>query len=231
MNLDTRTDRWEKVSEDFKKLQTVLPIKLERVSAVPVEHRPQIGVAQTVHKIINIAKRDNLDYVLILEDDLYVISGEKVRDCLENVPDDWDIVSGGAYHYVPDSKVNENWVKMRDFCSMHFIILRSTIYEEALKIDGHRQHIDRALGSLVRSGKATMYIMDPMPCQQRPGFSNIRKRNVNDNRRQLPWMDTSETLENTIIGAKNPIGKPTTKINNDRLNIPRRRITDRVKNN
>jgi hypothetical protein len=198
MNLDSRKDRWELVTEDFKKLQKLMDIKLERISAVPIPDKPQLGVAQTVHKIINIAKEKNLDNILILEDDLYIIEAQKIVDCLSDAPKDWDILSGGVYHYIPDNSVNENWMKMRDFCSLHFIIIRNTIYDSVLKCDGSN-HIDRALGALVRSGKIKMYLMHPMPCQQRPGFSNIRKRNVDDNKRNLPWLDTDNTLKNTVI--------------------------------
>ena len=193
MNLDDRTDRWEQVQKDFKRLSDVLPIKIERVSACAEPSKPQLGVAKTVHKVINIAKERNLEYVLLLEDDLYVIDPYKVKTCLENAPEDWDMLSGGAYHFSPDTSFDENWMKMKDFCSLHFIIFRNTIYDKILNIKGGG-HMDRNLGTEVRNKRMVMYIMHPMPCQQRPGFSNIRNRNVNDNKRSLPWIDSPDKL-------------------------------------
>ena len=87
-------------------------------------------------------------------------------------------------------------MKMKDFCSLHFIIIRNTIYDQVLTMTGKSQHLDRLLGAEVKCGKMTMYLMYPMPCQQRPGFSNIRRRSVNDNRRKLPWIQHPDTLQN-----------------------------------
>jgi len=201
MNIDSRTDRWEQISTDFKKLQELMPIQLQRISAVHVPTNPKLGVAQSVHKIINIAKVENLDYVLILEDDLYIIDAQKIIDCLQNVPEDWDILSGGVYHYVPDKIINEYWVKMKDFCSLHFIILRKSMYEKVLSLNGSN-HMDREIGKIVKTGNATMYLMHPMPCQQRPGFSNIRNRQVNDNKRPLPWIASPNILKDTLLLKK-----------------------------
>jgi GR25 family glycosyltransferase involved in LPS biosynthesis len=194
MNLDKRTDRWERVQQDFKRLQAVLPIKLERVSAVEELGCPQRGVARTVKKIIRIAKDRGLPYVLILEDDLFVIDPEKVERCLENPPEDWDILSGGAYYHVREEMWGEDWMRMKDFCSMHFIIIRETLYDYILNLKESAQHIDRNLGGQTKRGIIKTYIMHPMPCQQRPGFSNIRKKSVNDNRRRLPWIVHPDTL-------------------------------------
>ncbi len=208
MNLDGRTDRWEQVSKDFTRLSQVMPISIERVSAVENKIRPQEGVAQTVHKILGIAKEKGLPYVLILEDDLFVIDPTKVERCLNNAPDDWDILSGGAYYYKPSVSFSGEWMKMKDFCSMHFIIIRDTIYNKVLEMDG-RSHLDRMLGSQVRSGAMTMYLMYPMPCQQRPGFSNIRKRAVDDNLRKLPWVDHPDTIRGAAISKSSAKPKRT----------------------
>ena len=83
---------------------------------------------------------------------------------------------------------------MNDFCSLHFIIIRDTIYDKILAMRNVTQHMDRNLGALTKKGEIKTYLMHPMPCQQRPGFSNIRKRNVNDNRRRVPWVNHPDTL-------------------------------------
>ena len=194
MNLDNRTDRWQQVTKDFKRLQDVMDVSIERVSAVANPQRPSVGVAETFKKIISIAQGNSLPYVLILEDDLFVIDAQIVFDSLNNVPDDWDVLLGGVYHYIPDKKHDQWWMKMKDFCSLHFIIIRDRIYDKVLALNATSQHMDRLLGSETRKGAVNTYLIHPMPCQQRPGFSNIRKRQVNDNRRKLPWVDHPDTL-------------------------------------
>jgi len=198
MNIDYRTDRRKQVIKDFQRLQNVADINIERISAVENTQRPALGVAQTFKRIIKNAKDNNLEHVLIIEDDLFVIDAQKVINSLNNVPEDWDILLGGVYHYVPDKKYNQYWMRVKDFCSLHFIIIRDRIYDKVLAIDSRVKHMDRLLGAEVKKSVFNAYLMHPMLCQQRPGFSNIRKKPVNDNRHGLPWTihpDTITTLK------------------------------------
>ena len=195
INLDKRTDRWEKVTKDFQRLSNKMDISIERVSAVAVPSRPQNGVTQSVQKIIKMAKEQQLEYVLVLEDDLFVVDPDKVVECLNNAPEDWDMLSGGVYLFSKDKDFDTNWVKVKDFCSMHFIIIKKTVYDHILNMKISGRHIDRALGSEVKKGKFKMYVMHPMPCQQASSFSNLRGRIVNDNTRKLPWVDHPDRLK------------------------------------
>lgn len=221
INLDTRKDRWEQVTKDFVRLSNVMDIDIERVSAIKGERFPQQGLTATFKKIIGMAIDKKLPYVLITEDDLFVIDGEKVKKCLENVPEDWDILLGGAYMYAPnikkmcDNMVDgicqvgekcrnghsqkecgkyEDWVRIKDFCGNHFIIINARIYHHLLPLGGTALHFDRVIGKHIASGRFKAYLMYPMPCQQRPGFSDLRKRNVNDNKKRLPWVDHPDTI-------------------------------------
>lgn len=221
MNLDSRTDRWEQVTTDFKRLSDVLPIKIERVSAVALPQKPQQGVGMTVAKIVTMAKEEKLPYVLIMEDDLYVIDPEKVKACLENAPDDWDILSGGSYHYVPKGPYDSNWMIMKDFCSLHFIIIRDRIYDSVLGLTGRPMHLDRILGNQVKAGKMKMYLMHPMPCQQRPGFSDLRKRVVDDNKRNLPWIQHPDTLKPIQITTHRKAPNPRTVVRTPQSQVNR----------
>lgn len=222
MNLDNRPDRWAQVVKDFQRLQNVMPIDIERVSAVKGEKFPQQGVTDTFKKIITLAKEMGLEYVLIMEDDLFVVDAERVKKCLENAPDEWDILLGGVYMYAPKTqpmcpkivngvcrsgtrcrgnhspdtgRPNEYWMEIGDFCSLHFTIVRATIYDEILKIKGNALHLDRTLGKLSKNGKFKVWVMHPMPCQQRPGFSDLRGRRVDDNKKKLPWVDHPDAFK------------------------------------
>src|SRR3989344_5324731 len=196
MNLDTRTDRWEQVTKDFIRLSNIMDISIERVSAEAVPSKPMDGVTKTVKKIITIAKEQNLPYVLILEDDLFIIDANKVIQCLNNAPEEWDLLSGGVYFLCKDTPFNNDWMKIKDFCAMHFIIIKNTVYDTILNMNINGNHIDRYLGNLVRTNKLKMYVMYPMPCQQKSSFSNLRGRIVNDNTNtNLPWIEHSDKLK------------------------------------
>lgn len=194
MNLDNRTDRWMQVTKDFERLSKVMNISIERVPAIAIPLKPQDGVTETVKKIIKTAKEQNLPYVLILEDDLFVIDADKVVKCLNNAPEDWDLLSGGVYYYCQDSSFNDDWMKLKDFCAMHFIIIKNSVYDTILNMKINGNHIDRLLGNEVKNKKLKMYVMYPMPCQQKSSFSNLRGRIVNDNTKNLPWVNHPDRL-------------------------------------
>jgi hypothetical protein len=186
MNLDSRIDRWIELQTEFRKLQCVVPIDLCRVSAISNEI-PQYGVTKTIHNIIKTAKESNNPYVLVIEDDLRILDAERIISSLENAPNDWDILSGGVYLYSPIEKYNDYWMRVKDFCGLHFIIIRNTVYNRILDINSQTSHIDRILGAQVKCGHIKMYVMFPMLCQQKVGYSNVKKSIVNYNNSNLPW--------------------------------------------
>lgn len=62
INLDKRSDRWEKINHIFKNFNLV------RVSAV--EHNEgYIGCFMSHQKCLRYAKEHNMDYIIVLEDD------------------------------------------------------------------------------------------------------------------------------------------------------------------
>ena len=56
INLSERTDRWEKVKNEFNKLKTILDIELIRVNAIKNIKQPNIGLLETFKEIIKILK-------------------------------------------------------------------------------------------------------------------------------------------------------------------------------
>ena len=187
MNLDHRTERWERTRREWP----FDNIQLQRVSATYNPKSPRLGTATTFKKIIKDAK-DKM--TLIIEDDLQILSKEKVITALQNPPsNDWDILLGGVYHYVPlkDGIHTEHWHQLQDFCSLHFIIVRESAYKKILDIpESSNRNIDRQIAELVRQRRLTAFVIHPMPCRQYPGYSDLRKRHVNDNTRRLPWIVT-----------------------------------------
>ena len=71
INLDERKDRWRDVVNDLKKL------KLTQINRYPaIKHRRgAVGCRLSHVDIIKRAKDSNLDNILILEDDIQVLSG------------------------------------------------------------------------------------------------------------------------------------------------------------
>lgn len=195
MNLDSRTDRWEQIQKDFADFGNLSKINIKRVSAIRGEKTPQEGVCKTFKSIIKMAKEAKLEYVLVLEDDCYIIESQPVIDSLDNAPEDWDLLIGGAYYYKIRSEYNQYWKKVMRFCSLHFIIVNSRIYDKILGISDMAGNMDVVLSKMTCQNQLNTYLMHPMPCQQRPGFSDLRKKEVNDNTRKLEWIDSPNTFK------------------------------------
>lgn len=192
VNLAERTDRWEKVILEIEKLQKVKPnIELVRVDAIKNEKNPKYGLNQTLTQIIKDAKERGDDMVLFIEDDLEFLSINKLVTCLttKNIPNDWDVLSGGSYQSRNTKAVNPHWATTESFCSMHFMIIKQSMYDFFINPGcPETKHIDRWLEETIRKNKKKYFIMNPMPVRQSAGYSNLRKTKVDDNKRKgLNW--------------------------------------------
>jgi len=103
INLDERTDRWEKCLDIFKEYELD---SYERVSGEKIleekfpyldqKSRSQLGCALSFYKIIKNAYDNQFENILIFEDDFYFIhSKEKtyqiLKNSIENLPENWDV--------------------------------------------------------------------------------------------------------------------------------------------
>lgn len=184
MNLKSRTDRWEQTVDEIKKLGDTY--QLIRYEATENKTDPISGHSQTFRGMIQMAKDSNMKAILIGEDDLVLCEESKVawEAGLSELPDDWDILLGGAY-YVRDRKmITPHLAKISDFCATHFILIRNTAFDLVLDHMNRNlgfKNIDRFMGKLTLLKKLNTYLVWPMMSSQREGYSDLRKKNVNDN--------------------------------------------------
>ncbi len=192
INLKRRTDRWEHVTEEIKKMGE--EYELVRFDAIDNKKNPASGTAESFITLIKQAKENNMPNIHIIEDDLVLHenSNKIWKEAVDNLPDDWDILLGGVYYCRNQKKINDHMVKTGDFCSLHFVMFNAKCYDKVLsyKVDNLKlTHIDRFLGRLSQKGELNVYIVWPMFAKQMANYSDIRKREVDDNKRK------SKTLE------------------------------------
>ncbi len=137
------------------------------------------GISESFKKVIS----DNLneDKILIFEDDVKFTSDKsivKFNECIDSLPENWDILLGGSYWYEEELKLG-NLIKVKDFCSLHCVLVRNTAYKHFLSHNGDIKDIDRHLGNLSKEGVINVYLCDPMIAVQYNGFSNNREKVVN----------------------------------------------------
>jgi len=152
INLDERTDRWDKIQETFKNL----PFNLERISAIKNENGP-IGCALSWVKAVEKAKENNLPYVLIIEDDCKPVDKfdslwPTIKDWLEKNMDKWEIFTGGNTMYAftndtstiqPLCKIDDN-IKLYNtiMSTTHFICINSSAYDKFIDV---KQYLTKEL--------------------------------------------------------------------------------------
>jgi hypothetical protein len=137
------------------------------------------GISESFKKVIN----QNLEEesILIFEDDVRFTSDKSIvrfNECIDILPDDWDILLGGSYWFHKEKDLG-NLIKVGDFCSLHCTLVRKSAYKHFLSHNGEIKDIDRHLGKLSREGKLNVYLCNPMIAIQYNGFSHNRGSNVN----------------------------------------------------
>ena len=178
INLDKRTDRLEKITEQLNDLG----ITFERFSAIDGTGKNPIIAGRDSH--VEVWKQNLGKKVLILEDDAYFVEGfqERFDEVIESLPEDWDIFYLGVLLDKMTGKVikvNNDWYRQivstgtQAYClhpnMMQYFIDRIEIY------DGY---IDVGLRILAEDANA--YITQPNLVTQYAGYSDLRLKEVSD---------------------------------------------------
>lgn len=103
------------------------------------------GINLSFRKIVEWAKENNLPFVPIGEDDLVFSAPGAWQYYLENMPDEFDIYSGGIYAgQISEGRIMNGW------SGNTLITVKDTFYDEFLKISEEAlvgsDHLDRRLG-------------------------------------------------------------------------------------
>ena len=112
-----------------------------------------------------------------MEDDV-VFNGKEqtanyIQECLNNVPNEWDILLGGLYYSKKIDPYNEYWNKTGEFCGAHFYIVNSKAYDKILEYD-FTHHIDRWLNM---NNRLNCYVAKKFFATQKEGYSdNVKKK-------------------------------------------------------
>jgi len=133
INLDHRTDRWERASNFFKQND----INVERFSAIKHSHGAT-GCAISHLTIIKNAKELNLKNVFIFEDDFQFDNYDLnyIEKAFSELPNDWDIFYLG---YNPLEKLisySDELYKINSSWCLHAYAINNTFYDEFINIAG-----------------------------------------------------------------------------------------------
>lgn len=185
INLERRTDRWNESINEFNKHN----LKVKRFNAFdgkelksfPRLNAGQVGAIYSHRGIIQHAKNNNIDNILILEDDVKFDENinQKFSSIYERVPDNWDVILFGGNHSGnnPWSKgtlteVADNVFRVTYSLALHCYAVKSTVYDLAIDALFKMNSTNDALFAEIQ-GKINCYIIRPHLAWQRPSFSDL----------------------------------------------------------
>jgi GR25 family glycosyltransferase involved in LPS biosynthesis len=137
INLEENTDRKNHMINEFKDLS----LNLNFVNAI--KHSPGwVGCLKSHLYIINMAKKLNLDYVIVLEDDVNILDKTNfnkkfdiIMDYLKNNLDKWQICNLGAYAIPKTSCSNKfiyneiQFLEINKYNAASFVIYNKSVYD------------------------------------------------------------------------------------------------------
>ncbi|MEW6211686.1 MAG: glycosyltransferase family 25 protein, partial [Acidobacteriota bacterium] len=197
INLDTRRDRWERMTARFAEHGISRVIRFPAINGnhldVPSFWRYSPGAYGCLRSHLAVVEQAR-DYgrpsVLIFEDDVVLAPDftAKFADYVEQLPDDWDMVFFGALHGQPLTKATDNLLRINHSLSTFAYALKDTVYDSFI-------HLNRqALTVLDENTRALQkrfnsYCFTPNLAWVEEDYSDVRGEMVN-----LWWLKESLVL-------------------------------------
>jgi len=167
INLKHRTDRYIHMVNEMKKL----PVSYEFVEGIIDDTKTCF---QSQKKCIQLAKDNNLPYVLILEDDATFT--DNVIDVLiktfsEIQELEWDMFFLGANLQTQATRISDNILKLNGAYAAHAYFVHERFYDTILNLP-HTCEMDVHYHNLMPNHN--VYMCDPMIAYQLPSHSDLQ---------------------------------------------------------
>jgi GR25 family glycosyltransferase involved in LPS biosynthesis len=144
INLDRRTDRWQKMlarfaQHDIQQVDRFAALDGKSL-AIPAEwaHLPgAYGCLRSHLSVIELARTEARQSVLIFEDDAVFDPQFNARfaACINQVPGDWDMLLFGGLHGEPPHRVSNNVTRVTHSLSTYAYAMKHTIYDGFIEIN------------------------------------------------------------------------------------------------
>lgn len=191
INLDTRTDRKVQVESELE----ALGWSYERFNAIKNKNG-RIGCSMSHLKILQMAKEKNLEYVVVVEDDIQftkpnVFNTQISQFLTSEIAYDVLLLAGNLFN-CPTKQISTNvyqvfkcWTTTGYIVKRHYYdTLIHNIKQGILQLcKNPAQHGRYAIDAYwqVLQQQDSWYILRPRTVIQRPDFSDIEQRNINYN--------------------------------------------------
>jgi len=187
INLDHRTDRWEKVQKEFDSVG--LLSRVQRFSAI--KHSDgRIGIIKSNLALMKMAKEKNLKNILIFEDDVHFINDSigTLTNALEQIGTlKWSTIYLGANTHTKLEIITHskpNILQLKNAFAAHSIAYNNNVFNifinkyEGLEIIEYNDILDVWLANSIQK-KNLCLVLNPIITTQYESYSDIEKRDVN----------------------------------------------------
>lgn len=150
INLDKRSDRWEKMRSRFVQHNIEQVIRFPALDGktlkIPTSwnYLPgAYGCLRSHLAVIEQAREQARQSVLIFEDDAVFDPQLNTRfaECVKQLPQDWDMVLFGGLHGVPPRKVSPNVTRVTYSLSTYAYAMKHTIYDGFIEVNRQAQKV------------------------------------------------------------------------------------------
>jgi GR25 family glycosyltransferase involved in LPS biosynthesis len=194
INLEQRTDRKKHMENQFQQLNW-------NGTRIPAIKTPNGAVGCTIShiKCLQMAIQLNLDYIVILEDDIYFLNPTLFCQQLQttlNSLSNWDVILFAGNNANTYTRINDACVKIKNtqtttgyMVNKHYFNTLMMNMKEGLSklIKEPHLHFYYAIDKywFLLQEKDNWYIVTPLMVTQMEGYSDIEKRNTNYSRAML----------------------------------------------
>jgi GR25 family glycosyltransferase involved in LPS biosynthesis len=190
INLDRRPDRWEESIKEFDKHRlTVKRYKAfdgKELPLVPGLTPGNIGATYSHRGIIQKAKDNNYDNILILEDDVEFHNdlNSLFSEYIKEVPNDWDIIffggnhclNNGYYMHDPIIPITEHVYRVIRSFANHCYAVKNTCYDKLIEVlSSTESKPNDVLVSDIKK-ELNCYLFRPHLAWQRPSYSDLNEK-------------------------------------------------------
>lgn len=188
INLERRQDRWELFLKECEKINLTDVKKFKAIDGNLITNTTnllngELGVLISHYELVKMAKENNFDNILILEDDVvFTNTVSKLDEYMALIPSNWDFIYFGGNHvYGKDPiQINNNIIKLNNTVALQCVAIKNTIFDYILEILPKKmKQVDAYYGDLQKPFNA--YGVRPNMAIQREDYSDIQNKIVNYN--------------------------------------------------
>jgi glycosyl transferase family 25 len=188
INLINRTDRKDHVEKELKKIGVNDAL---RFNAVKLDNGA-LGCSMSHLKCIELAKKNNYDYVFVCEDDIEFLNPELFLTQLKKFLDlhkKWDMALVAGNNMLPYLPVDDTCIKIFNCQTTTGYIVKKHYYDKLINNykngieklmrnpDSNEYKIDKFWGSIQRMDD--WYLIIPLTIVQREDYSDIERKVTN----------------------------------------------------